>query len=109
MGISLRQTLTERREQFHGLRLGAFLDPFNPAVRAYLDQATPLFLQQTGDPGAASQMAWQSLSNRRDQQAAALSYFDAFLLFAALGCLLAFLVLFMKRPVVEKGAHIAAE
>ena len=109
VGISLSQTLTERREQFHGLRLGEFLDPFNPAVRAYIDQAAPLFRQQTGDPAAASQMAWQSLSNLRDQQGAALSYFDAFLLFAALGCLLAFLVLFMKRSVVEKGAHIAAE
>ena len=74
VGISLSQTLTERREQFHGLRLGEFLDPFNPAVRAYIDQATPIFLQQTGDPVAASQMAWQSLSNLRDQQGAALSY-----------------------------------
>jgi hypothetical protein len=34
---------------------------------------------------------------------------DAFLIFAVVGIVLSFLVLFMKRFVVEKGAHIAAE
>ena len=38
-----------------------------------------------------------------------MAYFDAFLIFAAVGGLLAFLVLFMRRSVVEKGTHIAAE
>ena len=109
VGISLSQTLTERREQFHGLRLNEGLDALNPAVGSYLDQAQRTFLQQTGDPVASSQMAWQSLSDLRAQQGAALSYFDAFLVFAVLGCLLALLVLLMKRSVIEKGAHIAAE
>ena len=109
VGISLSQTLTERREQFHGLRLGENLDALNPAVNSYLQQAQAPFLQGTGDPAAASQMAWQSLSNLRDQQGAALSYFDAFLVFAVLAGLLAFVVLLMKRSVIEKGAHVAAE
>ena len=109
VGISLSQTLTERREQFHGLRLNESLDMLNPAVNSYLQQAQAPFQQATGDPAAASQMAWQSLSNLRDQQGAALSYFDAFLIFAALACLLAFVVLLMKRSVIEKGTHVAAE
>ncbi|MBE7213190.1 MAG: DHA2 family efflux MFS transporter permease subunit, partial [Gluconacetobacter diazotrophicus] len=109
VGISMSQTLTERREQFHGLRLNEGLDALNPAVGSYLSQAQAPFLQATGDPAASSQMAWQSLSNLRDQQAAALSYFDAFLVFAVLGCSLALLVLLMKRSVIEKGAHISAE
>ena len=109
VGISLSQTITERREQFHGLRLGEWLDPLNPAAGAYLDQTQAPFVQQTGDAAGASQMAWQSLSNLRDQQGAALSYFDAFLLFAALACLMALLVLVMKRSAVEKGTHISAE
>jgi DHA2 family multidrug resistance protein len=45
----------------------------------------------------------------RNQQASALSYFDAFLIFAVLASGLAFLMFFMKRSVVEKGTHIAAE
>jgi MFS transporter, DHA2 family, multidrug resistance protein len=106
---SMGQTITERREIFHALRLNENLDPLNPAVNSYIAQAQPGFLQQTGDPVAAQQMAWQSLEDLREQQALALAYFDAFLIFTVLAVLLAFLVLLMKRSVVEKGAHVAAE
>lgn len=109
VGTSMGQTITERREIFHALRLNESLDPFNPAVNSYLAQVQPGYLQQTGDPAAAQQMAWQSLENLREQQASALSYFDCFLIFAVLGVALAFLVLGMKRSVAEKGAHVAAE
>jgi len=109
VGTSMGQTITERRQIFHALRLNENLDPLNPAVNSYLAQAQPGFLQQTGDPAAAQQMAWQSLENLREQQASALSYFDALLIFAVLAVVLAFLVLLMKRSVAEKGAHIAAE
>jgi len=109
VGTSLGQTITERREQFHSLRLGEYLDPLNPAVNSFLAQAKPGYLQQTGDPVGAQQMALQSLGDLRDQQALALSYFDCFLIFAVVSAVLAFLVLFMKRSVAEKGAHVAAE
>jgi DHA2 family multidrug resistance protein len=109
VGTSLGQTITERREQFHSLRLGEYLDPLNPAVTSFLAQAKPGYLQQTGDPVGAQQMALQSLGDLRDQQALALSYFDCFLIFAVVSAVLAFLVLFMKRSVAEKGAHVAAE
>jgi MFS transporter, DHA2 family, multidrug resistance protein len=109
VGTSLGQTITERREIFHTMRLGDNLDTLNPAVNSYIAQVQPGYLQQTGDPVAAQQMAWQSLENLREQQASALAYFDAFLIFAVVGVLLAFMVLFMKRSVVEKGAHVAAE
>jgi MFS transporter, DHA2 family, multidrug resistance protein len=109
VGTSLGQTITERREQFHSLRLGEYLDPLNPAVTSFLAQAKPGYLQETGDPAGAQQMALQSLGDLRDQQALALSYFDCFLIFAVVSVILAFLVLFMKRSVAEKGAHVAAE
>jgi DHA2 family multidrug resistance protein len=109
VGTSMGQTITERREIFHALRLNENLDPLNPAVNSYIAQVQPGFLQQTGDPAAAKQMALQSLENLREQQASALAYFDAFLIFAVLGVVLAFLVPLMKRSVAEKGAHVAAE
>ena len=109
VGTSMGQTITERREIFHALRLNENLDPLNPAVNSYIAQVQPGFLQQTGDPVAAQQMALQSLENLREQQSSALAYFDAFLIFAVLGVVLAFLVPLMKRSVAEKGAHIAAE
>jgi DHA2 family multidrug resistance protein len=109
VGTTMGQTITERREIFHALRLNENLDPFNPAVNSYLDQAQAGFLQQTGDSAAAHQMALQSLEDLREQQASSLSYFDAFLIFAVLAVGLAFLVLLMKRSAAQKGAHIAAE
>jgi MFS transporter, DHA2 family, multidrug resistance protein len=109
VGTSMGQTITERREIFHALRLNENLDPLNPAVNSYIAQTQPGFLQQTGDPVAAQQMAWQSLEDLREQQASALAYFDAFLIFTVLAVVLAFLVLLMKRSVAEKGAHLAAE
>ena len=109
VGTSVAQTIQERRDQFHILRLGENLDPLNPTVNSYLDQAQPVFLQQTGDPVAAKQMALQSLANLREQQASALSYFDIFFIFAVIAIALVGLVFFMKRSVAAKDAHVAAE
>jgi len=109
VGTSVAQTVQERRLQFHSLRLGESLDSFNATVTSFLDQARALFLQQTGDPVAAQQLAAQSLENLRQQQASALAYFDVFWLLAVLTILLVPLVLLMKRSVAEKGAHIGGE
>ena len=51
-------------------------------------------------------MTVQALADLRQQQAASLAYFDVFWLCAALGVVLVFLVLLMKRSVAEKGAHV---
>ncbi len=78
-------------------------------MNSYLSQVQPAFLQQTGDPVAAHQMALQTLDNLRQQQSAALAYFDSFFAFGVLAAALTILVLLMKRSVPEKGAHVAAE
>src|SRR5262249_10776151 len=109
VGTSLAQTIQQRRDQFHLLRLGENLDPLNPALNSYLQQVQPVFLQQTGDPVAAKQIALQSLANLRDQQALALSYFDVFLFFAVVPVVLICLVFLMKRSVAGKDSHVAAE
>ena len=107
VGTSMAQTLQERRDQFHVLRLGEYLDPFNAAVRSFLDQARAL--AQTGDPAASQQLAWQALENLRQQQASALAYFDCFWIFAIVTLGLVSVVLLMKRSVAQKGAHVSAE
>jgi MFS transporter, DHA2 family, multidrug resistance protein len=109
VGTTMGQTITERREIFHALRLNENLDPFNPAVNSFFNQADAAFLQQTGDPAAAHQMALQSLEDLREQQASSLSYFDAFLIFAVVAVGLAFLVFVMRRSAAQKGQHVAAE
>ena len=109
VGTSVAQTIQERREQFHVLRLGENLDKLNPAVTSFIAGARPAFTQVTADPVAAKLMALQALDDLRQQQASSLAYFDTFTAFAALSFVLVFTVLLMKRAVAAKGAHIAAE
>jgi DHA2 family multidrug resistance protein len=78
-------------------------------VASFLDQARGTFLQQTGDPVAAQQLAWQALENLRQQQASSLAFFDCFWMIAVLTFAVAFGVLFMKRSVAEKGARAGSE
>ncbi len=109
VGTSLAQTFQERRDQFHTLRLGESLDPFNPATASFLEKAQGAFLQQTGDPVSAQQLAWQALENLRQQQASSLAYFDTFWMMAVLTFAVTSAVLLMKRSVAEKGAHVGSE
>jgi MFS transporter, DHA2 family, multidrug resistance protein len=109
VGTSMAQTIQERRDQFHILRLGESLDSFNAAVASFLDQARETFLQQSGDSSEALQQAWQALENLRQQQASSLAYFDVFLLLAVVTLAPLLMVLLMKRSVAEKGARIGGE
>jgi DHA2 family multidrug resistance protein len=109
VGTSVAQTIQERREQFHVLRLNEWLDPFNPAVSDLLGRGRQFFLQATGDAPLSQQMSLQALAQARDRQALSLAYFDIFWVAAVLALALIFLVLLMRRSVSEKGAHVAAE
>ena len=109
VGTSMAQTIQERRDQFHVLRLGESVDSFNASVVSFLEQARGVFLQQTGDPSAAQQLATQTLENLRQQQASSLAYFDVFLLLAVVTVVLVPVLLLMKRSVAAKGAHIGQE
>jgi DHA2 family multidrug resistance protein len=79
------------------------------AVASFLDQARGAFLQQTGDPVAAQQLAWQALENLRQQQASALAYFDVFLTLSVVTLAMVPVVLLMKRSVAQKGVRIGGE
>jgi len=109
VGTSLAQTIQERREQFHLLRLGEHLHRFTPAVHSFWEHARALFLHRTGDVARSQHMVGKVLENVREQQASALAYFDTFWLFAVLALLLVALVFVMKRSVAEKRAPLAAE
>ena len=103
VGTSLAQTIHERREQFHVLRLNEQLDPFNPAVTDMLQQGQSFFLQNTGDPHASAQMTLQVLENVRDRQASSLAYFDVFWLCAVVAAALVFFVPLMRAPSPKKA------
>src|SRR6201999_2934982 len=84
VGTSVAQTLHDRREQFHALRLNEHLDPFNPAVNQTLAQGRDFFYQNTGDLVHSQQLALGVLQGGRTRQALALAYFDIFWFSAAL-------------------------
>ena len=109
VGTSLAQTIQQRREQFHTLRLNESLDPFNPAVTDYLSNGQKLFYQHSGDWPLAGQQSIRALANVRHTQAASLAYFDVFWACAVVGLVLLLPVFFMRRSVAAKGEHIAAE
>jgi len=107
VGTSVAQTILERREQFHALRLNEHLDTLNPTVRQTLAQGRRFFLQSNGDAPRSSQMALKSLALIRTRQAESLAYFDVFFCSAALALFLLLLVTLMQRSVAKKG--VAAE
>lgn len=109
VGTSFAKTIHDRRLQFHTLRLNENLDPLNPSVNSFLEQAQGAFMEKTGDPADSQQMALQALSNLRDQQVSSLAYFDVFWVLAVTAFLLLTIVPLMRKSVAEKGAHIAAE
>ena len=109
VGTSMAQTITERREQFHTLRLNEHLDPFHPALEAVRQQGQQFFLQHTGDAAASQHMTLQFVANLRDQQALSLAYFDVFWFCAVVPLALIALVFIMRPSVAEKGAHAGAE
>jgi DHA2 family multidrug resistance protein len=109
VGTSMAQTLLERCELFHLLRLNERLDTLNPAVHRFLEQGQTFFRQRTGDAPLSRQITVQALEHVWPQQALALVYFDVFVASAAVAVLLVCLVLLIRRSVAEKGTHIRAE
>jgi len=109
VGTSMAQTIQERREIFHTLRLGEHLDPYNPNFQAFAVRSQAAFLRLTGDPARSRRMSLQVLFDLREQQASSLAYFDVFWVTGVISFALVFLVLLMKRSVAEKGAVVGGE
>ncbi|HEY2883571.1 MAG TPA: DHA2 family efflux MFS transporter permease subunit [Pirellulales bacterium] len=109
VGVSIAQTIQERREQFHILRLNERLDLFNHNVTTLAKGLQQYFFLGNGDLAWSNKMTWQSLANLRDKQASSLAYFDVFWVAGMVAFCLVVLVFFMKRSVAEKGAHVAAD
>jgi MFS transporter, DHA2 family, multidrug resistance protein len=109
VGTSVAQTIQERREQYHLLRLNEYLDLLNPILREYLKGLRLNLTPVSGDTAARQEMSYQIIDNLRQQQASALAYFDVFWLAGVVAVGLIAFAFLMRRSVAEKGAHVAAE
>jgi DHA2 family multidrug resistance protein len=109
VGTSLAQTIQERREQFHVLRLNEHLTHVNPILQSVRQQGEQLFLQHTGDPAASKKLVLQVVANLREQQALSLAYFDVFWFCSVVPLALILLVFLMRPSKAEKGAQVGGE
>ena len=82
---------------------------YGQCLAAARSVAQARFLQQTGDPAAAQQLAWQALENLRPQQASAQAYVECFWLLAVLDACGDGRRFLIKRSAAEKGARIGGE
>jgi len=80
VGISFVTTLVARREQFHQQTLGDHLSASSPMSQQAFAQLTPFLAHQGADPVTAAHKAGSLIYQRLQQQAALLSYSDAFYL-----------------------------
>ena len=103
IGISLVQTLTQQRQQFHQARLVENLSPLNPFYVQNLNQMTSALRSSGQSAAAAPGQAVGQLYGQLGQQANMLSYLDAFrlLMILTLGCLP--LLLIMRKPSGNEG------
>ena len=110
VGTSVAQTVQERRQQFHLLRLNEYLDPLNPNLQAYQNGLRQGLTPVVGDAYTTTATAQQIIDNIRQDQASSLAYFDVFWVSGVVAAVvLVGVVLLMRRSVAEKGAHLAAE
>jgi DHA2 family multidrug resistance protein len=98
IGISVVQTLTQQRQQFHQARYVESLNPLNPNYVNGLNQASQA-LQNAGQSALdAPQQALGQLYSHLNQQAGMLSYIDAFRLLMVLTFCCLPLLLLMQKP-----------
>jgi DHA2 family multidrug resistance protein len=98
VGISFASTLVTRREQFHQGNMVEYLQPLNPAYTHFTQQ-----LGQAAPGTDITAQAYQLVT----QQAALLSYLDAFKAVAIAFLLLLPLLLFVKPGAASANAHAA--
>ncbi len=109
VGTSVAQTIHERREQFHALRLNERLDPFNPLLSSAIEHGQRVLARHSADVVMARKLALGAIERVRDAQASALAYFDIFWLSAVLSACLVAMVLLMRSSKAAQGEHLAAE
>jgi len=108
-GTSLGKTLVQRRLPLHTERLAEGLNPFNAPFNEAAESLQAGFYAVTGDPETSTTMALNAIDKLRMQQSLALSYLDAFWIFAVLALALIPMTLLMKRSVAEEGVSLGTD
>ena len=116
VGVSFVTTFVARRSQFHQSILAAHLTPDSLPVRQFLGQASRLFVAGGSDRSAASVRSIAALYGMLQQQAALLSFVEAFRIMGILFLCIVPLVVLMRRarqkgtsPALDRGNRNAGQ
>jgi DHA2 family multidrug resistance protein len=106
VGIAMLSTLVTRREQFHDLRIGERVTPYDLATQARVASGQQNFIRLGFDPATALNQSYAAIQHVIQRDANIMAFNDAFLMIGV--CLLvgAALVWFCRRP--EPGAAAPA-
>ncbi len=102
LGIAIVTVLSDRRSQFHQLRLAERVTPFNPAVDRWTDYFAQTRMVRGGVTRVvAEEQGMGMMSQMVHDQARAMAYLDAFWIFAIMSLAALPLVLLMKKSVAQ--------
>ncbi|HYX69466.1 MAG TPA: DHA2 family efflux MFS transporter permease subunit [Terriglobales bacterium] len=108
IGIASMTTLVARNTQRHINILGAHVTPYDTPTRLMFEGLRRAFLAQGSDLATATRRAYAALFAMVRQQAAMLSFMDAFRLLGIFFLLALPLILLMRRP-QHRGGPMAAD
>jgi DHA2 family multidrug resistance protein len=108
VGIAVMTTLLARRQQFHQNRLVEHIRPGQSYVSNLLHQFTGFFVLKGADPVTASHRAAGALYGMLRQQAAMLSFVEAFKIMGVVFLVMIPMVSLLKDPKHNHGAKPAS-
>jgi DHA2 family multidrug resistance protein len=97
-GIALIETLLERQRQTHTARLVEHVNPFDLDSQIALQKMQSMFMSNGADAATAAKRSYAAIYGMVQQQAAILSFNNAFRLLGLLFFLLLPLIFLMRRP-----------
>ena len=102
LGIAIVTVVSDRRTQFHQMRLAERVTPFNPALNRWTDYFAQTRMVRGGVTRVvAEQQGMGMVSQMVHNQARVMAYLDAFWIFAIMALAALPLVLLMKKSVAQ--------
>jgi DHA2 family multidrug resistance protein len=107
VGIAIVETRLANARQFHTNVLAGHIDAYGLQNQLWLANLKAAFIARGADAATATQRAYAAAWGLVQQQAAILSFIDAFKLLGVIFLLMTPLILLMKRP-THAAEHPAA-
>jgi DHA2 family multidrug resistance protein len=108
LGIAASTTMLARHQQVYVNNLGSHVDPYNPQVRALLEQMRAAFMARGSDLVTATQQAEAAVWGLVRRHSAMASFTDVFRDLAVLFVALVPLLFLMRSPRAGRGGAAGA-